>query len=168
MSDIDAAIGARIRSLRGTATLDTMAARAGVSRAMLSRIERGESSPTAQLLHRVATGLGTSLAALFTDASQPLTRRAGQPLWRDPGTGYTRRAVAPNLTEVTLPAGATVAFDNRSLAGGQQVWVLAGRLQLDTHLLRAGDCLTMRFGRHTRFHNPGRRPTRYLVILEPA
>ena len=44
--DIDRRIAARIRSLRAEKglTLDGLALRAGVSRAMLSRIERGEST----------------------------------------------------------------------------------------------------------------------------
>ena len=49
---IDGRIGDRIRALRAerSLTLDGLARLADVSRAMLSRVERGESSPTAQLL----------------------------------------------------------------------------------------------------------------------
>ncbi len=179
MSDIDQRIGARIRALRGAATLDGLAASSGVSRAMLSRVERGESSATAQLLNRLAGGLGVTLSALFeAPAGTPLRRRAEQTLWRDPGTGYTRRAISAaggpvEIVEVTLPAAAAVTFDNdRVAATGQHVWVLAGRLALTlgqaTHRLATGDCLAMRFGEPVRFHNPTRRPTRYAVILERA
>ena len=179
MNAIDARIGARIRGLRGAATLDALAAASGVSRAMLSRIERGDSSATAQLLNRLAGGLGVTLSALFAEpAAGPLMRRAEQPVWRDPGTGYTRRTVSASegrveIVEVTLPAGAEVRFDNaRVAAAGQLVWVLAGRLALTlgdaTHQLDRGDCLAMRFGEPVRFHNPTRRPVRYAVILEGA
>lgn len=179
MSEIDSRIGARIRRLRGAATLDALAAASGVSRAMLSRIERGESSATAQLLNRLAGGLGVTLSALFAEpAVGPLTRAAEQPVWRDPASGYTRRAVsAPGamaeIVEVDLPAGAEVRFDNdRVAAAGQQVWVLAGVLGLEVgeaaHVLHRGDCLAMRFGEPVRFHNPTRRATRYAVILDRA
>src|SRR5882672_11505275 len=103
--DIDAEainrdIGLRVRALRvaGAMTLDDLARRSSVSRAMLSRIERGESSPTAHLLNRVCAGLGVTLSALFTSAERPLSplsRRTTQAVWRDPASGYVRRAVSP-------------------------------------------------------------------------
>jgi len=172
MSEIDSRIGARIRALRGPATLDALARASGVSRAMLSRIERGESSATAQLLNRLAGGLGVTLSEIFAEpAPGPLTRRADQPEWRDPGTGYTRRAVGPDIADVTLPPGADIRFDNARVAAvGQRVWVLSGLLGLElagvAWRLGPGDCLAMRFGEPLRFHNPTRRPTRYAVILE--
>lgn len=179
MSEIDQRIGARIRALRGPATLDALAAASGVSRAMLSRIEHGQSSATAQLLNRLAGGLGVTLSALVAEEGDAkLRRRAAQPVWQDPGSGYTRRAVSgpgglTEIVEVTLPPGASVAFDNAQVAAvGQQLWVLAGGLHVTlgqaSHRLAAGDCLAMRFGEPVRFHNPTRRTTRYAVILERA
>src|ERR1700755_3251155 len=99
-SDIDNRIGARIRPFRATRslTLEALAGLAEVSRAMLSRIERGESSPTAQLLNKVCGGLGETLSALFaeaTAAASPLSRREDQPVWRDPATQYLRRTISP-------------------------------------------------------------------------
>ena len=77
---IDRDIGHRVHVLRVAAgmTLAALADSSGVSRAMLSRIERGESSPTAQLLNRVCAGLGVTLSALFAAAeapTSPLRRR---------------------------------------------------------------------------------------------
>ena len=177
---IDAAIGSRIKTLRGERglSLDGLAAQAGVSRAMLSRIERGESSPTAQLLNRICAGLGIALSALFAgaEATRPLARRADQPVWRDPASGYRRRIVSPpgqgavEVVEVEFPAGGHVGFDNHRMeATAQQVWVLDGTLDLtlgqETTRLEAGDCLAMRLDRPIAFHNPGAAPCRYAVIL---
>ena len=83
-TDIDQRIGNRIRELRGAKglTLDALAERADVSRAMLSRIERGESSPTAQLMNKVCSGLGITLSTLFAEdaaPASPLARRDAQP-----------------------------------------------------------------------------------------
>ena len=66
-TDIDGRIGARVRELRAerSLTLDGLARLADVSRAMLSRIERGELSPTAQLLGKICGGLGITLSMLF-------------------------------------------------------------------------------------------------------
>ena len=181
IAGIDRDIGRRVHALRTAAamTLDGLAERAGVSRAMLSRIERGESSPTAQLLNRVCAGLGVTLSALFASAEEPaspLSRRSGQSVWRDPGSGYVRRVISSpggsraEIVEVAFPAGATVTFDSQRLADtDQQVWILDGRMELTVgealHRLGRGDCLTMRLDQPIRFHNPGKRAARYVVVL---
>ena len=183
-SEVDARLAARLRDMRVERglTLDGLAGRAGVSRSMISLVERGESSPTAAVLHRLATGLGTTLASLFAEEGRPegspVARRADQPAWRDPETGYLRRNLSPpglpspiELVEVILPPAARVAYDGvpRSVGISQQVWVLEGEVELtagaDTHRLAEGDCLAMRVDRPTAFRNPTDRPTRYVVAL---
>ena len=184
--DVHARLAARLRALRAdrALTLDGLAERTGVSRSMISLVERGESSPTAAVLDRLAAGLGVTVAALFADQprpdASPLARRAEQGTWRDPGTGYLRRNLSPpsypspiELVEVLLPAGSRVAYDTpasaRTVGVSQQVWVLDGPLELTvdetTHRLGDGDCLAMRLGGPIAFHNPGDRTARYLVAL---
>ena len=70
--DINVRIAEQVRTLRAALglSLETLASRSDVSRSMLSLIERGESSPTAVTLEKVATGLGVSLATLFEDRSR--------------------------------------------------------------------------------------------------
>lgn len=182
VADLDRDIGLRVRGLRGDKglTLEDLAERSGVSRAMLSRIERGESNPTAQLLGKVCGGLDVSLSALFAAAEKPpspVSRRADQATWRDPGTGYRRRVISPpgsgspaEIVEVEFPAGATVAFETFRLPSfDQQVFVLEGRMELTVgetvHALDAGDCLHMRFGQPVLFRNPTDKPARYIVVL---
>jgi transcriptional regulator with XRE-family HTH domain len=181
-TDIDQRIGARIRDLRSQhgLTLDGLAERADVSRAMLSRIERGESSPTAQLMNKVCGGLGITLSALFAEPAapaNPLARREAQATWRDPATRYLRRSVSPpgpqssiEIIEVEFPPRRSVAFDNMRLPHAeQQVWVLDGTLDMDvggeTFRLEQGDCLSMHLNQPIVFRNPTRRQTRYAVIL---
>ncbi|MET0399844.1 MAG: XRE family transcriptional regulator [Longimicrobiaceae bacterium] len=191
LPDINARLAARLRGLRAARglTLDALAERAGVSRSMISLVERGESSPTAAVLDRLAAGLGVTLASLFAEEARadatPLSRRADQATWRDPETGYVRRNLSPpgfpspiELVEIVLPAGARVAYDTpatpRAVGIGQQVWVLEGRLELTvggaTHRLDAGDCLAMRLEGPVAFRNPADRDTRYAVALaaDPA
>src|SRR5437763_1302276 len=103
-SDLNQRIAERVRELRAARglSLDALAGTSGVSRSMISLIERGESSPTAVVLEKLAAGLGVMLASLFdapAGASQaptgPVSRRADQPQWRDPASGYVRRNVSP-------------------------------------------------------------------------
>ena len=78
-SNINVRIASRVRCLRTELdlTLDTLAAQCGVSRSMLSLIERGESSPTAVVLEKIARGLGVALAVLFDDPDVPFIVHIG-------------------------------------------------------------------------------------------
>jgi transcriptional regulator with XRE-family HTH domain len=184
--DLNIRLAARLRGLRSSRglTLHALAGRSGVSRSMISLIERGESSPTAAVLDRLAAGLGVTLASLFAGDAQPdaspVSRRADQVRWRDPETGYVRRNLSPpaypspiELVEVVLPPGARVAYDTppapRAAAIGQQIWILEGRLELSvgeaTHHLDTGDCLAMRLDVPVTFRNTAARETRYVVAL---
>src|SRR5437870_4395448 len=132
-SDLNERIAERVRELRAARglSLDALASKSGVSRSMISLVERGESSPTAAVLEKLAGGLGVVLASLF-DApaaaahapSGPVARRDDQPQWRDPASGYVRRNVSPpgvpqpmQIVEVRFPAGGRVAFETGGRGG---------------------------------------------------
>jgi|SRR6185436_15488712 len=186
-STLNERIAERVRELRAARglSLDALASKSGVSRSMISLVERGESSPTAVILERLAGGLGVMLAALFdapaaAPPSGPVARRDEQPQWRDPASGYVRRNVSPpgmpqpmQIVDVLFPPGARVAFETggRDTRVHQQVWVLEGAIDVtvgaDKHRLREGDCLAMLLDRPTMFHNPTRRATRYAVVIAP-
>lgn len=181
--DINARIASRVRALRAEQgmTLDALAARCDVSRSMISLIERGESSPTAVVLEKIASGLGVSLATLFEDASaapSPLSHREDRAPWRDPQSGYVRRNISPanfpspiQIVEVELPTGASVAYETggRDVSIHQQIWVQEGSVEVTlgstTYRLSADDCLAMQLNAPTAFHNPGVAPARYIVVI---
>ncbi|QEE46095.1 helix-turn-helix domain-containing protein [Rhizobium sp. WL3] len=162
-------------------TLDQLADLSGVSRAMISRIERSEASPTAALLARLCSALGVSLSVFFANTEaepSPLARRVDQPVWRDPESGYVRRAISPqgtgsgtDIVEVEFPAGAEVRFPGRPTGRTQtqHVWVFEGVIELaigeTLHRLEAGDCLFMNVGDVHGYRNPTDRPARYAVVI---
>ena len=186
-ADLNTRIAERVRDLRAARalSLEALASASGVSRSMISLVERGESSPTAVVLAKLAAGLGVAMASLFdaapTDAagpSGPVARRDEQPEWQDPESGYRRRNVSPpgepqpmRIVDVHFPAGARVAFDNGLRDAGvyQQVWLLEGAIDVTVgatrHRLRDGDCLAMQLDVPAMFHNPTRKPARYAVVL---
>jgi transcriptional regulator with XRE-family HTH domain len=182
-SDINTRIASRVRQARADAelSLDGLAQRCNVSRSMLSLVERGESSPTAVVLEKIAAGLGVTLASLFDDASatpSPLSRAEERAPWRDPQSGYWRTNISPpnfpspiQIVEVVLPAGAHVAYDNgfRTADIHQQIWIQEGMLVLTiggvVHRLRTGDCLAMRLDEPIAFRNRTRKLVRYIVVL---
>jgi transcriptional regulator with XRE-family HTH domain len=180
---LDTAIGIRIRKLRisRNLTLDDLASASSVSRAMISRIERGEASPTASLLARVCAALGLSLSAFFAEEGEasPLSRQQDQQVWRDPETGYIRRSVSPpstasdvDIVDVEFPAGARVTFPPHAASHGmnQHIWLFDGELEMTTgetvHHLAPGDCLFMPVSEGHVFHNPGNTSARYCVVLD--
>jgi len=156
------AFGERLRAERRARgwPIERLAAASGVSRAMISKIERGESSPTAVVLGKLSAALELSVPELLTPrpaedprGGQPGTagpdlpddpaprggvvrRAASTPEWRDPDTGYLRRQVSTPrfpaaVTEVTLPPGARVPYPAGAYAFiAQLVWVLSGQLTL--------------------------------------
>lgn len=176
----------RLRTERGM-SLEDLAGRSGVSRAMISRIERADSSPTATVLNKLAIGLGVLLPELFGQQSyadtrllrrDPVSSRRGQPEWKDPETGYRRRTLTPptaaqrlQLSEIRFPPGKRVTFENAfgALLVQQQIWILEGQIELslggETTRLAAGDCMAMTLDRPVTFHNAGEREARYLVAL---
>lgn len=186
--DIDHFLANRVRELRKARgqTLEQLAELSGVSRSMISLIERQETSPTAAVLNKLADAFGLSLPALFAgDAQQagpePVSRRAAQAVWTDPASGYVRRHLSPagvespiELVEVHFPPGETVVFDNpvRRVGIQQQLWVLAGEMvvSLDdaTWHLATGDCMAMALAARITFHNPGLQAARYLLALSSA
>ena len=181
--DINARIAARVRELRAELgiSLDALAAKCDVSRSMISLIERGESSPTAVVLEKVATGLGVALASLFEDstaAASPVSRKEERVSWRDPDTGYIRRNISPpnfpstiQIVEVVLPAGAKVAYESgaRDVSIHQQIWMQEGSLEVTlgkvTHRLAEDDCFAMQLNDQMVFRNRTRKPVRYVVVI---
>jgi hypothetical protein len=104
-------------------------------------------------------------------------RKAEQPLWVDPETGFRRRNVSPpaagmdaELIEGVLPAGAVISYAAPGVNGLEQhVWVLEGILTLTVegvaHVLQAGDCLRFRLFGPTRFEAPGPEAVRYAIVV---
>ena len=132
------------------------------------------------MLGRLCTLYGWTLSRLMAEAEiKPpnLVRAAEQPEWKDPESGYRRRAVsapAPGLraelVEVHMPAGASVSFDASPIAGLEHhLWMLEGALDLEVEgsrfKLRAGDCLRYVLAGATRFRGAGKRGARYLVAI---
>ncbi len=155
------------REARGWSIAE-LAIRSGVSRAMISKVERAEASPTAALLGRLSGPFGLTLSALLARAEGSggaVARAAGQALWRDPGTGYLRRQVSPpgaepELVRVELPPGARVPYPAASYAPtrGHCIWVLEGALVFEEgplrHELAPGDCLALGAPADCAYVNP--------------
>jgi transcriptional regulator with XRE-family HTH domain len=180
--DMGAALAARIRLERTSRewSMDELSRRAGVSRAMISKIERAECSPTATILGRLSGAFGISMSTLLASAEaehRRLLRFDEQQVWTDPETKYVRRAVSPmagaplQLVEVELPPRARLTFPASAYNFlHQQIWILSGRLVFSegatVHDLGKGDCLQLGLPQECTFENPSASVNcRYLVAV---
>ena len=178
----DLRLARRLRELRQARrwSLEELAAATGLSRATLSRIETGEVSPTAAALGRLAAAHGQPISRLMAEVEQQapaLVRRADQPEWVDPATGFRRRSVSPpsaaydcELLHGELPAGARIDYPLPPRAGLEHhLYLLEGALELmvDDALYRLspGDCLRYKLFGASRFHAPGPDAARYLLVV---
>jgi transcriptional regulator with XRE-family HTH domain len=181
--DVNAQIAGRVRQLRADRqmSLEALAARSGISRSMISLIERAETSPTAVVLEKLAAGLDVTLANLFERPAlpaDPVSRRDGQTVWQDPASGYQRRNVSPDssltpiqIVEILFPPGAHVTYETgaRQPRIQHQVWVLEGEIEVTVgqirHLLATGDCLAFVLDQPTAYRNPAPQAARYAVVI---
>jgi transcriptional regulator with XRE-family HTH domain len=181
-----AGLGASIRALRSDQglTLEALAEKSGVSRAMLSDIERGAKSPTVRVLAAISTALGCTVSQLLGEkppGPQPpaytVLRRKERPVTVEPRTDVERHALAPSFSrrgvEVVLlvipgnsrtslqpyPQGAEVHLT--SVRGPVQV-----RLGSDTFTLDEGDSAQFRPDTEATIINGEKKAARLFVVVD--
>jgi transcriptional regulator with XRE-family HTH domain len=166
------------REARGWSQGD-LAARSGVSKAMISKVERAEASPTAAILARLSGAFELTLAALLTRTEGTGGRHIkakAQPTWRDPGSGYVRRQLFASpaspleLVRVELPGRSRAAFPAASYRFIHQVvWLMKGRLVIEDgperYDLAPGDTYAFGEPADAAFHNQTGSPCTYLVAV---
>ncbi|MEV0012058.1 XRE family transcriptional regulator [Streptomyces sp. NPDC047973] len=179
---VDSRLAARLGTLRTEHgwSLEELSRRTGVSRSTLSRLERGELSPTTSALGLLCTAYGLTMSRLLMEVeTEPphLVPAARQPVWRDDRSGFARRSVSPphtglraELIEGTLDAGAVVAYEDAPVPGVEQhIWVLEGTVEITVdgavHTVNEGDCLRFRLYGPSRFHCPGPARVRYALLI---
>ncbi|WJY00067.1 XRE family transcriptional regulator [Curtobacterium sp. 458] len=184
------ALGERLQRLRTERkwSLTELAEESGVSRAMINRVERGVSSPTATILGRLSGAFGLTVSQLLDESLEHEVPRASDPdeargvqrgatadSWTDPDTGYRRRPVSSadfpaDVTEVRLPAGREVAYPASAYAFLRHcIWVLDGTLELvvgdAVTRLGTGDRIELGEPADVVYRNTGDEPTRYVVVV---
>ncbi len=79
--------------------LEQLSEKCGVSRSMLSEIERGEKNPTIQLTCHIAEALGTTVSYLLGEQQTQTTvviRREQRLVYRDESSGFERHPLSPS------------------------------------------------------------------------
>ncbi|MER7131975.1 helix-turn-helix domain-containing protein [Streptosporangium saharense] len=183
--DLAGAFGVNVRRRREEAglTLEQLSTRSSVSRAMLSKVERGEKSPTIGVASRIAHALDASLSDLI-GAPAPaasgvaiVMRKDGRPVFRDPETGFERHMVsaAPGaggaeMVVHHLPAQVSTGLLPAYPPGTEkQLVVLAGTLTVAiggiSETLNTGDSLFFQADADHGFANRTNAPCEYIMVI---
>ncbi|SLN40595.1 anaerobic benzoate catabolism transcriptional regulator [Pseudoruegeria aquimaris] len=186
MTDLNTRLAARLRSEREDRrlSLEAVARESGVSRATLSRMETGATSPTTEALGRLCRVYGLPMSALLLAVEeQPQARvaRDEQAEWWDADAGFRRRAVSPpargfagELLECQLAPGADIRYDGPPTPGLEHhLYLLDGALEVIlgdvAHALKAGDALRYRLYGNSRFRCAAETGARYVLgIVRPG
>jgi len=161
---LDRYLGNAIRELRlkDNLTIAEVAAQAGISRGMVSKIENGQVSTSLETLSKIAQALGVSLAHLFRHYNMPsggaqLVRNGDgmEVVRRGTRRGHTYHLLAydqgPKKTFepflITMDDASEV-FPTFEHPGTEFIHMLKGRIEYrhgqQTYMLEPGDSLTFR------------------------
>ncbi len=175
-------LGARVRELRRGRglTLQGLAEKSGVSRAMISKLERGEKNPTLVIAAKLAEGLEVTLSQLAgMDGRReivivPKDRRMTM---RDPETGFERQLLSPAFTgrglefiRNVVPEGATSGeFPPHKKGVEEYIVVERGRMRAvlygEEYVLEEGDSLYFEADVAHRFDNVGEGECSYYLVI---
>jgi len=118
-------------------SLDAVAKLSGVSRSMVSQIERGESSPTIATLWNLTKALQVDFAGLLDDSDPSdqisVLRKSDVPSFDNMGTGCLIRILSPpeeagghEVYDITFPADGALSSQPHKRGATEQLTVLDG------------------------------------------
>lgn len=155
--DLAPVVGANLRRLRMRRglSLEKLAQRSGVSRAMLGQIELGQSAPTINVLWKIARALDVTFATLIQAreaGGTTILRQNQAKVLSSHGGEFSSRALFPfdgprraEFYELRLAKGGKEVADAHAPGTVENLVVTAGQLDLvvgrENHRLEAGDAV---------------------------
>lgn len=180
-ADLTPIVGANLRRLRVKRglSLERMAKASGVSRAMLGQIELGHSTPTINVVWKIARALDVSFATLITEhaaTSTAIVLRDRAKLLTSHDGSFTSRALFPfdeprnvEFYELHLAPNSVEEADPHPVGTTENLVVTSGELELTVgkvrHRLQTGDAIFFEADVPHAYRNPSSTPlTMYLVM----
>ncbi len=158
--EIQTRIAVRLKEVRADKglSLDAVAQLSGVSRSMVSQIERGESSPTVATLWNLTQALGMDFAGLLDDGqSRPaisVIRSGEAPQMDGLGEGCRIRILSPpedvgrqEIYDLAFEAGGTLDSDGHGAGVREHLIVMEGSLSVEA----SGTDVTLQPGDSARY-----------------
>lgn len=181
VADLTPIVGANLRRLRVKRglSLERLARASGVSRAMLGQIELGHSTPTINVVWKIARALDVSFATLITErsaTSTALVLRERAKLLTSQDGSFTSRALFPfdeprnvEFYELSLAPNSIEAADPHPPGTTENLVVSSGVLELtvatNRHRLGTGDAIFFEADVAHSYRNPSNTAlTIYLVM----
>jgi len=175
-------IGGRMREIReqhGYSQRD-LAERSGLSANAISRIERGENSPTVSSLHQLAAALSVPIVSFFENGEQLATvlvrknrrlRTRGEGvLIESLGSGLPGQMLEPFL--IKLSPGIVCGEEPISHSGEEFVYCVEGEIEYlvdeEWHRLEAGDSLIFQSQQLHMCRNNSIETAIVLLVILPA
>jgi transcriptional regulator with XRE-family HTH domain len=175
-------LGGRVRELRRGRglTLEDLAEQSGVSRAMISKLERGEKNPTLVIAAKLAEGLGVTLSQLAGMEERRevvVVPRERRMVMRDPETGFERQLLSPNFVgrgvefiRNEIPEDSTSGeFPPHRRGVEEHIVVERGSLRAtvggEEYLLGEGDALYFEADVPHSFDNAGEGECSYYLVI---
>jgi transcriptional regulator with XRE-family HTH domain len=162
-------------------TLEQLADRSGVSRATISKVERGDVTPTTVVLGKLAESLDISISQAIGGRKLQRSLRipvSQQPVFSEPGSGFWRRSLSPLYQgkglDVVLnglpPHAQTGPFPSHKPGVEEHLYVIKGHLRLklgdETYDLSAGDYMFYEADLPHLFSNPTNEPVEYFIVID--
>ena len=178
--EVTAVVGENLRRLRTRhgLSLERLAKASGVSRAMLGQIELGRSSPTINVLWKIARALDVPLSVFVSQANdgEITILRAHRSKWlSSPNGRFATRVLSPSdkfsreeLNEVRLAPQSIEEEDPHSTGSIEYVVVAKGTLEVRIngtwHRLEKGDTANFAADRSHAYRNPGAEEALFYVF----
>lgn len=175
-------VGENLRQLRRKhgLSLEQLAQRSGVSRAMLGQIETGKSAPTINLLGRIAEALKVSVQSLISNAGlggTVIVPRDRATIVTSSDGGFACRALFPwgdahglEIYEVTIVPQHSEVVAAHAPGVKKTLVVLSGDIEVtvaeDTPAtLGEGDAILFNADTAHRLHNPGATEAKAFLVV---
>ena len=162
-------------------SLQELTDKTGVSKSMLSKIEREEKNPTLQIAAQIAEGLRLSLSSMLEKRKQNnviVTRAADQIVFSDKATGFERRLLSPTFTlrgiefiHNTIPKDSPgIVFPPHSPGVREFIAVTKGTLKIklddDSFVLKEGDSIFFEADTLHCFYSEGHAECCYFLVID--
>ncbi len=184
-ADLTPVVGENLRLLRKRhgLSLEKLAERSGVSRAMLNQIELGRSTPTINVLWRIASALGVAFSALLTAprrAGATVLRAREQPELRSADGRFVSRALFPmdhrprrvEFYQLKLARGGVERAEPHPPGTVENLVVAAGAVEIEVdgraHPLAAGDAVQFEADQPHAYRNRGRGDALMYLVMTYA
>lgn len=183
-ADLTPVVGDNLRHIRAERglSLERLAGLSGVSRAMLGQIELGQSTPTINVLWKIARALGLPFSALITSASAPsATVLPANRAWilRSKDGAFTSRALFPmdrprpvEFYELRLAKSAEECADAHPPGTGENLVVVEGVVEIaiagDVRRLEEGDAIVFQADVPHTYRNVGSKDALMYLVMTYA